>query len=278
MGWWHLLVKELIQLRRDWRLWPLLIGTPVFQLILFGYAVRTDIVHSRVVIADEDRTPTSRSVERALSSYEELDVLAVVPTRQEGYARLEAGTTDVLVLIPQGWEKNAQRGEARVLPVAIDGTDAMTATAIQGYLAGAVQSLSPRPAFPLHVRLRFNPNKESNFYIIPGVLAMLIGLLNTVLVALSVAKERELGTIEQLQVSPLSPGAFVAGKTVAFLLLGLLQLALILVTAQALFQLPLRGSLVALVGLSAIYISGYVAMGLIVASYCSNQQQAMLLS
>lgn len=274
--------KEFLQLFRDRRMAPILFVAPMVQLIVFGYAVSTEVRGVPLAVVDEDGTRASRELTDALMAGGWFRSAGDLAGPAELVRVLEHGDAIGGLVIPRGFERDLDAGRARV-QLLFDGTDSNTATIAKGYAekivaTRAVALAGGGLAPPVELRLRawFNPGLDSRHYNVPAVIGAILLLICNLLTALAVVREREIGTLDQLAVSPLEPLELVIGKTVPFALIGLFDLALISTVAIAWFGVPFRGSVLLLVGASMLFILCALGIGLLVSTISSTQQEAYL--
>ena len=280
--------KELLELRQSPRLFGLLIIAPIIQLTMLGYAATTDVRHVPIVIVDGDRTPTSRALLERFSASRYFDVI-----REEAHPSgvdddLARGRAWLGIVIPRGFETAVLGGGSeadRTVQVLADGTDANSSGVALAYAAGlvgefngvlaAAQGVRP-PAIDARIRVWFNPGLESRYFMVPGVLALLLLLVTTNLAAMAIVRERELGTLEQLNVTPLRNFELLLGKLLPYGLIGFLDVLLVIGVAVLWFEVPLRGSPALLIGSSVVYLVCTFGLGLFISTVSSTQQQAMM--
>jgi ABC-2 type transport system permease protein len=282
--------KELLELRQTPRLFGLLIIAPIVQLTMLGYAATTDIHHVPIVIVDGDRTATSRALIERFSASRYFDI-----RREEAHPGaidddLAHGRAWLGIVIPRGFEmavEGAGDEADRTVQVLADGTDANSSGVALAYAAGLVGEfngvLAARhgervTAIEARLRVLFNPGLESRHFMVPGVLAMLLLLVTTNLAAMAIVRERELGTLEQLSVTPLRNVELILGKLLPYGLIGVLDVVLVMAVAVRWFEVPLRGSPLLLLGSSLIYLLCTFGLGLFISTISSTQQQAMMTS
>jgi ABC-2 type transport system permease protein len=279
----QLVAKELRQLFRDPRIKPLLFVSPILQLVLFGYAVNTDVRDTATFVVDHDRSPASRDLVAALtaSGYFRVSGRADAPAALE--QALDRSRAVVGLQIPPGFARDLARGEARV-QLLVDGSDSNTGLAAQGNAARIIQAhgarlvagASERAGVHLRARVWFNPSLESRVYNVPGVIGVLLLLMTLLLTSLAVVREREMGTLEQLMVSPLRPVELMLGKTIPVAGIALVQLALVTTVALAWFGIPFRGSPAALLAVASVYILAGLSFGLLISTISRTQQEAFM--
>jgi len=290
----HLMKKEFLQTLRDPRLRAVIFIAPVIQLTLFGYAITTDIKQIATVVCDLDRTQESRDLVSAMEGSGYFAVAFRVESPQDLEKLLRRNRARFGLLIPKSFARSQKRTEKAVLVTFLDGSDANSATVAMNYLNQMLGERSERQMAGSRVRLQamgtgllagqvvpqvqvwYNPDLLSAPYMVPGVIALILTVMTLMLTAMGIAREREMGTIEQLIVSPLRPVELIVGKTVPYVLIGLLDVALILTIGHFLFQLPVRGSLFVLFVAVLIYLLTTVGLGLLISTFSRTQQQAML--
>ena len=290
---WRVIVKELLQIRRDRRMIPVIFVAPVVMITVFGFAVNTDVTKVPLVLVDQDRSAASRELlSRFLrSGYFELvasEVRADSVDRWLVTARAQLG----LVIAP-GFGSALASGRRAALQVIADGSDASSASVALGYTAALVQGFgaeiqaarlrSPGEAtargpgqVELVPRVLYNPDLKSRWFYVPAVLAMVLMVMTMLLSAMGVVREKEIGTMEQLIVTPIRPWQLLVGKLAPFALIGIVQVFLITAVTVFGFRVPLRGSFLLLFGLTLIFLLVTLGLGLLVSTIVSNQQQAMM--
>ncbi len=280
--------KELRQLFRDPRMTRMMFGPPLIQLLIFGYAVNTDIRGTRTFILDEDRTAVSRELVDRLTASGYF-VIAGRGERPADVTRaLDHGHATIGIDIPAGFAADLASGRGARLQVLVDGTSANSANVAQGYVGLIVQRLGQDlgrtdvPAYgrssgvDLQARAWFNPDLKSRVYNVPAVAGMIIMLMGLSLTSMAVVREREMGTLEQLMVSPLRPVELIIGKTLPVVLITALDLVLVSVVAILWFHVPLRGSLLLLAAASLCFILAAIGLGLLISTISGTQQEAFM--
>jgi len=290
----HLMKKEFLQTLRDPRLRAVIFIAPVIQLTLFGYAITTDIKQIATVVCDLDRTQESRDLVSAMGASTYFNIAYWTESPKELEVLLRQGKAKFGLLVPQGFARSQKRTEKAVLVTFLDGSDANSATVAMNYLNQMLGERSERQMAGSRVRLQamgtgllagqvvpqvqvwYNPDLLSAPYMVPGVIALILTMTTLMLTAIGIAREREMGTIEQLIVSPLRPVELIVGKTVPYVLIGLLDVAVIMTVGHFLFQLPVRGNLAVLFVAVLVYLLTTVGLGLLISTFSRTQQQAML--
>lgn len=285
-----LLRKELRQLFRDPKTRRVIFAAPVIQLILFGYAVTTDLRSVSTFVVDHDVTPASRALRDALTASGYFRVVGYSAEPRELAAALDAGRAVVGLEIPRGFAADLAAGRGARVQLLVDGTQSNTGTVAQGYATRIIQEFganyaggrAPGPGaglgagIELRARAWYNPDLESRVYNIPAVVGVLVLFITLLLTALSVVRERELGTLEQLAVSPLTAGELMLGKTIPVALIALVDLVLIAVVGILWFDVPFRGGVFFLLGASTIFALVGIGIGLYISTVSRTQQEAFM--
>ena len=249
---------------------------PIIQLLLFGYAVNTDVRNVRTFVVDHDRSAASRLLVSSLTAGGYFRVTGSGERPNDLVEALDHGRALIGVEIPNGFAADLAAGRQPQVQVLVDGTSSNTATVALGYLTQILQ----RPSGPLGVELRsrawYNPNLVSRFYNVPGVMGTLMMLMALLLTSLAVVREREIGTLEQLMVSPLTPAELILGKTLPVVGIAFVQLILIGTMAVLWFGVPFRGSAPLLLLASLCYILSGLGLGLLISTVANTQQEAFM--
>lgn len=287
--------KEVRQTLRDKRMMMMLIAVPVIQLVVFGHAVNLDVDQVPTVIVDQDDTDASREhVQRLLADGTLADV-GRMRSVTDAEHRLEVGTAAVVLVIERGFEENVRRGQTATVQAILDGSDPNRANvagaAIGAYFQGEAERLGEARLSRLTTargqaargtrigvesRVLFNPGLESAIYMVPGVVAMLLLVITTIVTAMGLAREREVGTLEQILVTPIPSGIFIAGKILPYAVVGLLDFGLAMVVGSTFFDMPLRGSMALLVLATVLYLAITLGAGLLISTISGSQQQAFM--
>jgi ABC-2 type transport system permease protein len=294
--------KEFIQTLRNPRMRVLLFGPPLFQLLIFGYAVNMDVRNSKVVWVDLDHSPESRDLLADLQGSSYFNVEQIQP-RNDIEVLLDRGSAQCVIRVLPGFSRDIKRGDTAPVQVLIDGSNSNTAAILSSYVNQVVASFSARmledsrnaqimartgglggvPSMPDagiigQNRVWFNPDLQSRDYFIPGVVVNIIALVTIILTAMSVVREKEIGTMEQLMVTPIRPFELILGKLLPFAVIGIFEVALITTAAFLIFQVPLRGSLFMLFGCSVVFLLTTLGVGLFISTVSHTQQQALMSS
>lgn len=278
--------KELRQLLRDPKTRRFLFGAPIIQLLLFGYAVTTDVRNVPLFVVDHDRTVESRALTDAFVASGYFRVAGRSAAPRDAARALDHDHAEVALEIPAGFARDLASGSDPRVQVLLDGSSSNTATVAQGYAGRIVQQYGLGYAtergralaggVDLRTRAWFNPDLQSRVYNVPAVVGLLLIMMALLLTALAVVRERELGTLEQLMVSPLTPGELILGKTLPVAVISLVDLLLITAVAVLWFDIPLRGSAGALLLAASLYILGALGLGLLISTVSRTQQEAFM--
>ena len=289
---WNLIIKELLEIRRDRRMIGIIFMAPVIQLIVLGYAVTSEITHIATAVYDQDHTTDSREfVQRFMhTGYFDYDFYLTEPRQVD--AMLLSGKAQFVMVIPRGFAKDLARGRTAQVQTLYDGTDANTARTISGYAAGVIAQYAgnvsmdrlsrarlaaPRvPSVDGRVRVWYNPELKALNFFVPGVIATILLFVTTTLTSTAIVKEKEIGTLEQLIVTPITPLELMIGKTMPFLLVGTIELVLTLTVALLWFHVRLAGNILVLVLLSIIFMFTTLGLGTLVSTFSNTQQEATL--
>jgi len=283
----HIVRKEFIQTFRDKRMLVPIFVAPVLQLILFGYAVTTDIKHVSLGVLDYAQTQESRNLISSFSRSEYFDIDFYLNGYDEIETLLQKGNIHAAVIIPDKFGKNLKKGMKTSLQILLDGTDANSATVIQSYISNIIARNAEnilseiRTRMPVGIimpqpRIWYNPDLKSSVFMVPGVICLILLLTTLLLTSMAITREREMGTLEQLIVSPLKPWELIIGKTVPFALIGIADIALVILVGRFVFNVPVRGNLFFLFGVSFLFILTTLSLGLFISTISRTQQQAMM--
>jgi len=283
--------KELLELRQDPRLFPIIFVAPIIQLTLLGYAATTDVKNIPVVVVDADRTASSRDLISRFEATVNFTIVDVIGNVNDSDRYLDGGRAWMALSIPAGYGARVQAGRPVVVQVVADGSDASSTTVALGYttnlvatyaqdLVGARQrSGGASPAIggiEPQVRVWFNPRLESRVFILPGLAALLLLVLTSVLTSMAIVREKELGTLEQLNVTPLGRVQLIVGKLLPYAMIGMIDVLIVLAVTVFWFEVPLRGSVFLLLGMCLVYLLTTLGIGLFVSTISHTQQQAMM--
>ena len=286
-----ILLKEFRQMRRDRLTFAMMVGVPIVQLVLFGYAINTDPKQLPLAVVEADHSEFSRSFVRALENSRYFDVTARPASEAEGKRLLDMGEVQFLLVVPPDFARRMLRGERPAMLLAADATD----PSASGNALAAVEQISRQafdrdlngplanlrtgaPPFELRVQRRYNPDGLVRYNIVPGLIGVILTMTMVMMTSLAVTRERERGTMENLLATPARPIEVMIGKIVPYIVVGYVQVTVILVTARLLFEVPMVGSLGVLTLALVLFIAANLAVGFTFSTLARNQLQAMQLT
>jgi ABC-2 type transport system permease protein len=283
-----ILLKEFVQMRRDRLTFAMIVGVPILQLVLFGYAINTDPKALPTAIVDYDHSDLTRSIAQGFANTGYFAVVRRPASEQEADRLLERGEVQFTLVFPPDFTRRLLRGERPELLVAADATDpaatgnalaALTqlgSSALAHDLKGPLARLAqPGPPFGVNVQRRYNAEGITQYNIVPGLLGVILQMTMVMMTAFAVTRERERGTFENLLATPARPLEVMTGKIVPYIVVGFLQATIIITAARGLFDVPMLGSLVLLVAAMTLYIAALLALGFTISTLARNQLQAM---
>ena len=278
--------KEMRQIVRDRRTLLILLFVPAFFLLVYGYALNFDIRHVLIAVQDNDRSTASRAVISAFVNSGYFDLYADAPTDQAIVDLVDRNQVRAVLVVPSRFGADVARGRPTALQFIVNGDNANTATTVVGYAIGLIGSLSARyeaqarlgsPAGPLisvEPRVFYNPELRSTLFLVPGLIAYIAMLTAVVSTALSIVREKEAGTMEQVRMSPIGPVPYILGKTAPYFVVSLLSAMGIVAAAMVMFDMPMRGSWLVLLGVISLFLVGALGLGLFISSLADTQQVA----
>ena len=279
-----ILTKEFRQILRDPFSLGMLIAVPALLLILYGYALSFDVKHVRMAVLDEDCTPQSRAMLDSLFQNPYFDRAGTLARRAEADEWLRRGKARAVLIIPRGHAAALARGETAPVQALVDGSDSTGAGVVIGYLdaladrlnraAHGAARIAPDPAIQTEPRVWFNPELESAHFLVPGLIGMLMMLSAVIATSLSIVREKERETIEQINVSPARPEELIIGKTIPYILICVLTMAIVLLLGRLLFGVVIRGSYALLSLATLLFLFADLGMGLLISSATRSQQEA----
>ena len=280
--------KEFIQMRRDKLTFAMMIGVPLLQLTLFGFAINADPKQLPTVVLNQDDSAFSRSLIAAMQTSQYFVLTEPVSRRADADALLKRGSVQFVVEIPSDFSRRLLRGETPALLLTADATDPaatgnavaalnqLTLHALQADLRGPLQALATTPApFELRVHKRYNPEGITQYNIVPGLMGVILTMTMIMMTALAITKEGERGTMEALLAMPLQPAEVMLGKIVPYIFIGYIQVAVVLLAASLIFSVPIVGSVGVLLGCILLFILANLAVGISISSAAQSQTQAM---
>ena len=290
----HLMRKEVLELKQDPRLFGVVIIAPIMQLAVLGYAATTDVKDMPIAIVDADRSTPSRDLIHRFESSANFKIVGMPGSTDEIDRYLDRGEAWMAISIPANFGQAVTTNRSATLQVVADGTDSNSTGVALGYaqtlIAGYTRDLmeaaarqrpsaTAAPAGALvtsEIRVWFNPRLESRDFMIPGIIALLLLVVTTNLSAMAIVREKEVGTLEQLSVTPLARWELITGKLLPYAAIGIIDVVLVLVVAIYWFEVPMRGSIALLFAMCVIYLMSTLGLGLFVSTISRTQQQAMM--
>ena len=290
----RMLVKEFIQVLRDPRMKALIFVMPVVQLIMFGYAVTTDVDHIKTAVCDLDKSPQSRALIERFTASGYFTVVDNTDRPERLGELLDRGQAIVGIQINRGFADDLRSGRQAAIQTIVDGTDSNTGTVAMDYAQRITQEFSrarsaptelttlaqPTQTNPIELRSRawFNPDLKSRYYNVPGVIAVVVLLISLLLTAMAIVREREIGTMEQLMVTPIQPFELILGKTLPFVLISFIDVLVVTFIGINWFNVPIHGSLGLLLFGAGLYLMSTIGIGLFISTISQTQQQALMSS
>ena len=290
-----LLRKEFFHIRRDRRTAAVLVALPVVQVLLFGYAIRTDVDDVRLAVVDPAPDSATIALRNRFTASNVFRTIAVVPRIRDLDPLFESGKAQQAIVFSPGFAENLGNGVPAQLLILTDGTEPNTASLLQSYAqsvvsqwaseagraggaAGRAGTFGPARAINIvpRVRMRFNPTRESSNLFVPGLMAFVLTIISSLMTAISLTREKETGTMEALLVSPLRPWEIIVGKVTPYLAIGFISVVAVLVEALLVFHVPLRGSVLLLLFEGALYILVSLSLGILISARTSSQRIAMM--
>jgi ABC-2 type transport system permease protein len=293
--------KEFIQALRDPRMRSMLFIPPLLQLLIFGYAVNLDVDTATIAWMDQDRSPQSRELRAAFEGSGHFTIGALPQDEHAMQAALDHGQVDGVIRVLPGFARDVTRGRPNSVQVLLDGTNSNTASLVSGYAGQVIATYSqqvsgdaqrarlvagttnaggplslPMPQVVARTRVWYNPDLKSRNYFIPGVVVNIIALVTLSLTAMAIVREKEIGTMEQLMVTPIRPVELILGKTLPFVLVGYWDLVLVTTAALLIFHVPFNGSFLLLLFAAGMFLLTTLGAGLFISTISRTQQQAMM--
>lgn len=281
--------KEFIQMRRDRATVAMMLGIPIIQLLAFGFAIRMDVRHLPMAVYDESRTQESRDLIQKLEATDNFVVTRRASSYGEANRLIDRGTVRAAVVIPSDFARRIKRGRPTTAQLLVDASDPNTS---QNAIAAAqlvgqrknIEILSARsgastrvdtPPVDIRVRPLYNPALKSAIFIVPGIIGMILSITMMIITSMSVVRERESGTLEQLIVTPITRGEIMIGKIAPYVLVGYVQLTAVLTLGHFIFNVPIRGSLLVIYAVTFLFITANLGLGLFISTLAKTQAQSM---
>ncbi|HOO89501.1 MAG TPA: ABC transporter permease [Syntrophales bacterium] len=280
----RMLVKEFLQMMRDPRMRMVVFGLPVIQMLVMAFALTTDVNRVKIAVLDRDRTPASRELLSSFTGGNYFQIVHRVQSMDEMTRLLDQGTVRAGIQIPSGFAGDIRAGRPAQVQLIADGTDSNTTAIILGYADGIVADFNGRlqghrtGAVPVEMAIRawFNLNQESRLYYVPALIGLMLLIFSLMLTSIGIVREKEIGTIEQVMVTPIRKMEFILGKTIPYVITGYITMTLMFILAILVFDVRIHGSILLLYGLTGIYLCGNLGLALLVSASASTQQQALL--
>jgi ABC-2 type transport system permease protein len=286
-----LAVKELRQLRRDRLTLAMTIALPLMQLILFGYAINTDVRQINTIIYDQDQSAESRDLYRSMEATGTFHVIGHAQAYTDIERSFRSGGARVAIVVPSGFARSLGRKEPATVQLVVDGSDPLvigsaTSTAagvaaarsVKLWITGAEGNAPPNQSIRVEPTVWYNPDLRTAVYVVPGLVGVILTMTMVMLTSMAIARERERGTLEQLIVSPVRRHELVLGKILPYVAIGYVQMTIVLLAGRLIFGVPLRGHWPLLYGLAFVFIAANLAIGLVFSTIAKSQQQAMQMS
>ncbi|PQZ69536.1 mannose-1-phosphate guanyltransferase [Achromobacter sp. MYb9] len=289
--WWSMVLKEFLQLRRDRITFGMIVGLPIMQLALFGYAINTDPKQMPTAVITADHSPFTRSFVAAMKSSDYFHITEELDNEEAGRAALAQGRLLFVVTIPPDFSRRLLRGERPALLIEADATDPMatgmaigaatqlTQAVTQKDLTGPLAGLAGgQPAFDVRVHRLYNEEQISQYNTVPGLMGVILTMTLVMMTGLAMTRERERGTMENLLSMPVRPIEVMTGKIVPYIAIGLIQATIILLAAHFVFHVPILGSLLSVYLAALLFVAANLTVGITLSSLAQNQLQAMQLT
>ena len=289
--WWSIVLKELLQLRRDRITFAMIVGLPVVQLALFGFAINTDPKHLPTAVILADHSPFSRSFVAAMENSEYFKIVDTLQTEEQGRLALAQGRVQFVLTVPADFSRRLLRGERPALLVEADATDPTATGTALGALPSLVQPVADKDitgplahlngtpaAFSVQVQRLYNPEGITQYNVVPGLMGVILTMTMVMMTGLAITRERERGTMENLLATPVLPIEVMTGKIVPYVAIGLVQVSIILAACRYVFNVSFEGSLLAIYLSSLLFIAANLTVGITLSSLAQNQLQAVQLT
>jgi ABC-2 type transport system permease protein len=288
-----LLIKEFIQMKRDRLTFAMMVALPIIQLLVFGFAINTDVKHLSTIVFDQSLQQEGRDLLTAFTASDYFDIKYIARSHQEVNDFIEQGRAKVGIIIPPDFSESIKHGRSAAVQVIVDASDSMAASSaistaqligqlkseeilIRRLQSAGGQELS-RP-YDIRIRPWYNPDFVSAFYMVPGILGVVLTMTMVMITSMAIVRERERGTLEQLIVTPLKSHELMLGKIIPYIFVGYVQVTLALAVGILVFNLPMQGSITLLYGLTSLFIVASLSLGLLISTIAKTQMQAMQMS
>lgn len=290
---WAILLKEFIQMRRDRLTFAMMVGLPVIQLLVFGFAINTDVKHLPTIVFDQSHRQEGRDLLASFTASDYFDIKFVADSFQDVNDTIEAGKAKVGIVLPPDFSENAKHGRSAAVQVIVDASDSMAASSAisTAQMIGQLKSqeillrkmanngiTGMEQPYDIRIRPWYNPDFVSAFYMVPGILGIILTMTMVMITSMAIVREREQGTLEQLIVTPMKSYELMLGKIIPYVFVGYVQATLALLVGILVFDLPLRGSISLLYALTTLFIIASLALGVLISTLARTQMQAMQMS
>lgn len=290
---WALLIKEFIQMKRDRLTFGMMVALPIIQLLVFGFAINTDVKHLSTIVFDQSLQQEGRDLLSAFTASEYFDIRYAARSFEEVTSYIEQGKTKVGIIIPPDFSENVKHNRSAAVQVIVDASDSMAAASAistaqmigqmksQEVLVKRMQSSGAVvPVAPYDIRIRpwYNPDFISAYYMVPGIMGIILTMTMVMITSMAIVRERERGTLEQLIVTPLKSHELMLGKIIPYIFVGYVQVTVALLVGMLVFDLPMRGSIGLLYALTSLFIIASLSLGVMISTMVRTQMQAMQLS
>ncbi len=289
----RMLVKEFLQMLRDPRMRVVIFGVPVIQMTVMAFALTTDVTNIRLAVLDMDKTPASRELISAFTASKYFRISSYLLAQDEIVPLLDRSDVRAVLHIPYGFSKDIVKEETAKAQLITDGTDSNSTAIVLGYAGYIINTFNDRmrekrlgrkgittPALQITTESRawYNANQESHYYYVPSLIATMLFIFSLLLTSIGIVREKEIGTIEQVMVTPIRGIEFILGKTIPYMITGYITMSFMLCVAYLVFGVHVRGSIPLLYALTGIYLAGNMGIALIISGSAATQQQALLTS
>lgn len=288
-----LLIKEFIQMVRDRLTLGIMLGMPIMQLLVFGYAINTDVKHLPTIVFDQSLQQDSRDLLAGFTASSYFDINYIATDFKSVTEAIESGQAKVGIIIPPDFSDQLRHGSSGVVQVIVDASDSMVAasavsaaqligqTKSQSVLSHKLQGYSSHtiaPPYDIRIRSWYNPDAVTAYYMVPGIMGVMLTMTMIMITSMAIVRERERGTMEQLIVTPLKSWELMLGKIIPYIIVGYVQVSIALLVGAVVFELPIRGSLPLLYALTFLFLTASLALGLLISTIAKTQMQAMQMS
>ena len=290
----HFIKKEFLQFKRDPKMFGIILIAPVIQLIFLGYAANLDVDNVKTVVYDMNRTSTSRQLVERFTSSGYFKIVDYAGSYNQLEDDLNKGKAILAIVISQDFEENIMRREPAPLQAIFEGSDGNQASIAAGYVQSIIRGysksiltdymnssgrkISPIGNLSAEVRIWYNPTMKTRNFMVPAIVGLLVSIVTLVLTSLAIVKEKEIGTMEQLIVTPIRSYQMIIGKLVPFTILGFVAVTIVLVAMRIIFEIEIKGSIIFLLCSSFLYILSTLGLGLLISTISKTQQQAMMIA